>query len=121
MQAKKRYILVFVSCAFLAYCYFGGYRLKRTRTTFQTNSLGRKEHIIVPLNLPSFLSSSELNGLSVSHIFENAIANESPVHPSLNNNHLQTNQNTIHPGANISVVTIPNNNKAKGMYKTKIL
>ncbi|XP_067626852.1 exostosin-1 [Eurosta solidaginis] len=29
MQAKKRYILVFVSCAFLAYCYFGGYRLKK--------------------------------------------------------------------------------------------
>ncbi|XP_017148628.1 exostosin-1 [Drosophila miranda] len=28
MQAKKRYILVFVSCAFLAYAYFGGYRLK---------------------------------------------------------------------------------------------
>lgn len=28
MQAKKRYILVFLSCAFLAYCYFGGYRLK---------------------------------------------------------------------------------------------
>ncbi|XP_018791954.1 PREDICTED: exostosin-1 [Bactrocera latifrons] len=30
MQAKKRYILVFVSCAFLAYCYFGGYRLKKS-------------------------------------------------------------------------------------------
>lgn len=28
MQAKKRYILVFLSCAFLALCYFGGYRLK---------------------------------------------------------------------------------------------
>lgn len=28
MQAKQRYILVFVCCAFLAYCYFGGYRLK---------------------------------------------------------------------------------------------
>ncbi|XP_044764759.1 exostosin-1 [Coccinella septempunctata] len=29
MQAKKKYLLlVFVSCAFLAYCYFGGYRLK---------------------------------------------------------------------------------------------
>ncbi|RZF43014.1 hypothetical protein LSTR_LSTR015100, partial [Laodelphax striatellus] len=27
MQAKKRYLLV-LSCAFLAYCYFGGYRLK---------------------------------------------------------------------------------------------
>lgn len=30
MQAKKRYILVFACCAFLAYCYFGGYRLKET-------------------------------------------------------------------------------------------
>jgi glucuronyl/N-acetylglucosaminyl transferase EXT1 len=29
MQAKKRYILVVLSCAFLAYCYFGGYRIKR--------------------------------------------------------------------------------------------
>ena len=28
MQAKKRYILVFLSCAFLALCYFGGHRLK---------------------------------------------------------------------------------------------
>lgn len=28
MQAKQRYILVFICCAFLAYCYFGGYRLK---------------------------------------------------------------------------------------------
>lgn len=28
MQAKKRYLLLFVSCAFLAYWYFGGYRLK---------------------------------------------------------------------------------------------
>lgn len=41
MQAKKRYILVFVSCAFLAYCYFGGYRLK---------TLGR---MISPSDLPS--------------------------------------------------------------------
>jgi len=29
MQAKQRYILVFLSCAFLALCYFGGYRLKQ--------------------------------------------------------------------------------------------
>lgn len=28
MQAKKRYLLLFVTCAFLGYCYFGGYRLK---------------------------------------------------------------------------------------------
>ncbi|CAB0042505.1 unnamed protein product [Trichogramma brassicae] len=31
MQAKKRYLLVFVTCAFLGYCYFGGYRLKATK------------------------------------------------------------------------------------------
>jgi glucuronyl/N-acetylglucosaminyl transferase EXT1 len=28
MQAKKRLLLALLSCAFLAYCYFGGYRLK---------------------------------------------------------------------------------------------
>lgn len=28
MQAKKRYVLLVSSCAFLAYCYFGGNRLK---------------------------------------------------------------------------------------------
>lgn len=43
MQAKKRYILVFVSCAFLAYCYFGGYRLKRSITVIRS-----------PSELPSF-------------------------------------------------------------------
>lgn len=33
MQAKKRYfVLLFVCCAFLAYCYFGGYRLKSEKT-----------------------------------------------------------------------------------------
>lgn len=39
MQAKKRYILVFVSCAFLAYCYFGGYRLKAHRGATEPSSL----------------------------------------------------------------------------------
>lgn len=28
MQAKKRYILLILSCAFLVYCYYGGYHLK---------------------------------------------------------------------------------------------
>ncbi|KAJ2947844.1 hypothetical protein O0L34_g9633 [Tuta absoluta] len=28
MQAKKRYILLILSCAFLIYCYYGGYNLK---------------------------------------------------------------------------------------------
>uniref|UniRef100_A0A1I8P1V7 Exostosin GT47 domain-containing protein n=2 Tax=Stomoxys calcitrans TaxID=35570 RepID=A0A1I8P1V7_STOCA len=39
MQAKKRYILVFVSCAFLAYCYFGGYRLKTATHRRRNNGL----------------------------------------------------------------------------------
>lgn len=47
MQAKKRYILVFLSCAFLAYCYFGGYRLKRTLSNA----------IQSPSELPSFIDA----------------------------------------------------------------
>lgn len=45
MQAKKRYILVFVTCAFLAYCYFGGYRLKNVTKTANN-----------PVELPSFVA-----------------------------------------------------------------
>lgn len=59
MQAKKRYILVFISCAFLAYCYFGGYRLKRASHT----SFSAKNSITIPLHLPSFLTAFECNGL----------------------------------------------------------
>lgn len=33
MQAKKRYLLLFVTCAFLGFCYFGGYRLKGEKNT----------------------------------------------------------------------------------------
>lgn len=58
MQAKKRYILVFVSCAFLAYCYFGGYRLKRTSKSLTSTS---RSSISVPENLPSYLKDSEYN------------------------------------------------------------
>lgn len=47
MQAKKRYLLVFLSCAFLAYCYFGGYRLK-------------SEGVVAEyMTLPSYFSSVE--------------------------------------------------------------
>ncbi|XP_046809443.1 exostosin-1 [Lucilia cuprina] len=59
MQAKKRYILVFVSCAFLAYCYFGGYRLKnaahRRRGSSSSASVeGDSESLD---HLPSYLSN----------------------------------------------------------------
>uniref|UniRef100_A0A1L8E1L1 Putative glycosyl transferase family 64 domain protein n=1 Tax=Nyssomyia neivai TaxID=330878 RepID=A0A1L8E1L1_9DIPT len=46
MQAKKRYILVFVSCAFLAYCYFGGYRLKAPRGATEPSSLPSFTHLV---------------------------------------------------------------------------
>ena len=53
MQAKKRYILVIMSCAFLAYCYFGGYRLKKVHKLFGYNS--RK----YPNKLPSYQQFDE--------------------------------------------------------------
>ena len=58
MQAKKRYILVFVSCAFLAYCYFGGYRLKnathRRRSLSSSSSVESDSDALD--HLPSFLN-----------------------------------------------------------------
>lgn len=39
MQAKKRYLLVLLSCAFLAYCYLGGYRLKNEVFQFDMREL----------------------------------------------------------------------------------
>lgn len=62
MQAKKRYILVFVSCAFLAYCYFGGYRLKtathRRRNSGLPSSSSLADGDSETLDqLPSFLAS----------------------------------------------------------------
>lgn len=54
MQAKKRYILVFLSCAFLAYCYFGGYRIKLLNKLFSFNVNYSK-------NLPSYVSNQNIN------------------------------------------------------------
>lgn len=64
MQAKKRYILVFISCAFLAYCYFGGYRLKqKILSPASVTRTQRNERISIPAHLPSFLSHIECNGV----------------------------------------------------------
>ncbi|BES87574.1 unnamed protein product [Nesidiocoris tenuis] len=52
MQAKKRYLLVLLSCAFLAYCYLGGYRLK-SDNGFQRESSKSEDPILG--DLPSFL------------------------------------------------------------------
>ncbi|XP_073811631.1 exostosin glycosyltransferase 1 ttv [Musca autumnalis] len=63
MQAKKRYILVFVSCAFLAYCYFGGYRLKTATHRRRNSGLPSSSSSIADSDsetldqLPSFVTS----------------------------------------------------------------
>lgn len=54
MQAKKRYLLLFVTCAFLAYCYFGGYRLKSEKWT-----VARKREPQPHERLPSYLTLNE--------------------------------------------------------------
>lgn len=61
MQAKKRYILVFVSCAFLAYCYFGGYRLKRS--TSVAVALAKKCAIALDNDIQSYLAIGEYDSL----------------------------------------------------------
>lgn len=63
MQAKKRYILVVLSCAFLAYCYFGGYRIKRL---FNLNAN-------TPDLLPSFVLHQ--NNINYHNIRSNVQAN----------------------------------------------
>ena len=77
MQAKKRYILVFVSCAFLAYCYFGGYRLKTSSGGRGSSSSALMQHRKNRISstalsaaaggselyqhLPSYFSSAQIN------------------------------------------------------------
>lgn len=63
MQAKKRYILVVLSCAFLAYCYFGGYRIKRL---FNLNAN-------TPDSLPSFILNQ--NTINYHNVRSNIQAN----------------------------------------------
>lgn len=55
MRAKQRYILVFLSCAFLALCYFGGYRLKVLNLLHRTTSHTRSHP-----QLDSYLEAGEL-------------------------------------------------------------
>lgn len=122
MQAKKRYILVFVSCAFLAYCYFGGYRLKRARgiSFSNTNNVQRRyERIVVPPNLPSFLSSIECNGIGnrdSSSDSNDEYANGKGTAIAQSNNHLNSNDDAFRQGSQVSSATVQTNAKFKGMY-----
>lgn len=118
MQAKKRYILVFVSCAFLAYCYFGGYRLKRARAAFLATNVRRHERI--PVNLPSFFSPAECNGIDD---FNNNDATDEHVNRKSSYGggiatHTRSNNNddAFRQGSQVSSATVQTNAKLKGMY-----
>lgn len=122
MQAKKRYILVFLSCAFLAYCYFGGYRLKQK--TFPLSNVRHHKRIITPSNLPSFLSLNERNGLNEEDINNDIngidkIASFARQHTNLinhnNNNNIHNNDDVTHQGSQLQSATLLTNIKSKGM------
>lgn len=71
MQAKQRYILVFICCAFLAYCYFGGYRLKPL-SPWVLHRIRTPSGPSDPLHLPSFsvpLLNRSLNDQELSQLF----------------------------------------------------
>lgn len=115
MQAKKRYILVIISCAFLAYCYFGGYRLKRARVSFSTSNVRRHEHITVPSNLPSFLSAIECNGIDDLTSNSNEYANGKS-NAIAQRSHLNNNDDAFRQGSQVSSATVQTNAKFKGTY-----
>lgn len=81
MQAKKRYILVFVSCAFLAYCYFGGYRLKSGASSNPNQSQASSSLRLVhdPQELPSFFHHDD-DGRTNDDIFDRPLNDEKPFH-----------------------------------------
>lgn len=124
MQAKKRYILVFVSCAFLAYCYFGGYRLKRPRVSLSSASKVRPhhEHIVIPIHLSSFLSSIECNGIDDFSITTNKHDNGKGIGGGGAGTATQTrstnnNDDIYRQGSQISTIaTVQTNIKLKGMF-----
>lgn len=117
MQAKKRYILVFVSCAFLAYCYFGGYRLKRARAAFSASNVRRHERIVIPVNLPSFLTPAECNGIDE---FTNNDSNDEHVNGKSSYGSIAThtrsnnNDDAFRQGSQVSSATVQTNAKLKG-------
>lgn len=120
MQAKKRYILVFVSCAFLAYCYFGGYRLKRPRVSLSASKIRpHHEHIVIPLHLSSFLSSIECNGIDDFSIVIRKHENgkETGTAPQTRS---QNNNDDVHrQGSQVSTTaTVQTNTKLKGTFLT---
>jgi hypothetical protein len=90
MQAKKRYILVFI-CAFLLFCYFGGFHLKILQKLL--NYTSRTKHLN---SLPNFLQDTNFG---VSSIIDNR-----------NNVNFNTNLNQNNNNKNVNA-NFNNNNK----------
>jgi glucuronyl/N-acetylglucosaminyl transferase EXT1 len=108
MQAKKRYILVVLSCAFLAYCYFGGYRIKRL---FNLNAN-------TPDVLPSFvLHQNNINYHNIrSNVQANSQLNNIIIHRKYaNNNH--DNNNSKHVKDIDDLYGTPVNNRLKNDHQ----
>jgi glucuronyl/N-acetylglucosaminyl transferase EXT1 len=103
MQAKKRYILVVLSCAFLAYCYFGGYRIKRL---FNLNAN-------TPDVLPSFiLQQNNINYHNIkNNVQANSQLNNIIIHSKYANSH--DNNNSKHVKDIDDLYTTPVSNRLK--------
>jgi glucuronyl/N-acetylglucosaminyl transferase EXT1 len=83
MQAKKRYILVVLSCAFLAYCYFGGYRIKRL-FNLNTNTFDSLPSFILSQNRINYHSSK--NSVKLNNQLSNIILHKYATNNNNNNN-----------------------------------
>jgi glucuronyl/N-acetylglucosaminyl transferase EXT1 len=84
MQAKKRYILVVLSCAFLAYCYFGGYRIKRL---FNLNAN-------TPDALPSFILHQ--NNINYHNVKSNSVKANSQLNSIILHSRYSNSNNNNH-------------------------
>lgn len=120
MQAKKRYILVFVSCAFLAYCYFGGYRLKKPRVLLTASNVrSRHEHIVIPIHLSSYLSPIECNGIDDFAIVSGKHGNGKGTGIATQTRSTNNNDDVYRQGSQVSAIaTVQINAKLKGMFFT---
>ena len=72
MNAKKRYALVLISVAFLAFCYYGGHRLKgrkATRWKATLNTFSALENSKLLAGETGYTKENLLSGVSVKKTF----------------------------------------------------
>lgn len=117
MQAKKRYILVVLSCAFLAYCYFGGYRIKRLlNLNANTPELLPTFVVLNPSNINYHnVRSNRLNDVQINSRQLNKLIIHKKYHSSSNaNNNKTTNFRDID-----DLFSIPSAHQLKNDHRKK--